>query len=347
MLNNQKKLIKNNEEKIRKQNKEINENINCRKNMKYIEKEAINQLKNDIKSNYNFIKKIEEEARKEVKEEYLNSKSFKESIEVNILDKKIQEQNEVLERIINKKNIIEEETEELKNNALAEAKKIKNNAELEAELIKNNSMKKVNEEIDKLERIINQKNIIKEETEELKNNAIEEATKIKNNALAEAELIKNNSMKKVNEEILKKEKELKQLNQKYNNLNETVQQIQEKVLENIDVYEAEIAEAIKSDLKSERIEDFELFCNFNKNLEKSLKRTENLKTNEAKQIIYDTYIETNETVEKKHFNFTQIIEKLFNILTLNLKDFKSKNNVPNTQNLSINASKLMNLNDRQ
>ena len=293
ILNNQKNLIENNEIKIRKQNKEINENINCRKNMKYIEKEAINQLKNDIKNNYNFIKNVEAEAKQEIKEEYLNSKSFTENIKTKILDKKIQEQNEVLERIINKKNIIEEETETIKNNAKLEADKIKNNAELEAELIR------------------------------------------------------NNTLKKVNQEILEKELELKQLNQKYDNLNETVKQIQEKVLENIDVYEAEVEEKIKSDLKSEKKEDFELFCNFNKNLEKSLKRTENLKTNEAKQIIYDTYIETNETVEKKHFNFSQIFEKLFNYLKLNIEDFKSKNNIQNTQNLNRNASNSTKLNNRQ
>lgn len=300
ILNNQQNLIQNNEKKIRKQNIEINENINLTKNMKYIEKQAIFQLKSDIKSNYNFIKNIEAEARTEVKEEYLNSKSFKNNIEVNILDKKIAEQNEVLERIINRKNIIAKEVEELKNNA------------------------------------------------------IEEATKIKNNALLEANEIKNNSMKKVNEEILKKEKErkekeleLKQLSEKYNNLNKTVQQIQKKVIENIDTYEAEIAEAIKSDLNSERKEDFELFCSFNKNLEKSIRKTENLSKQEAKQIIYDTYIETNETVEKKHFNFSQIFEKLFNYLKLNIEDFKSKNNAPNTHNLSINASKSTKLNDRQ
>ena len=293
ILNNQKKRIESNEEKIRKQNKEINENISCRKNMKYIEKEAINQLKNDIKSNYNFIKNVEAEAKQEIKEEYLNSKSFTENIKTKILDKKIQEQNEVLERIINKKNIIEEETETIKNNAKLEADKIKNNAELEAELIR------------------------------------------------------NNTLKKVNQEILEKELELKQLNQKYDNLNETVKQIQEKVLENIDVYEAEVEEKIKSDLKSEKKEDFELFCNFNKNLEKSLKRTENLKTNEAKQIIYDTYIETNETVEKKHFNFSQIFEKLFNYLKLNIEDFKSKNNIQNTQNLNRNASNSTKLSNRQ
>lgn len=300
ILNNQKNLIENNEEKIRKQNAEINENISCRKNMKYIEKEAISQLKNDIKSNYNFIKNIELEAKSEVKEEYLNSKSFRNNIEVNILDKKIAEQNEILERIINKKSAIEEETEELKNNAKLEAEMIKNNALLEANEIKNNSMKKVNEEILKKEK-----------------------------------------------ERREKETELKQLNQKYNNLNETVQQIQKKVIENIDTYEAEIAEAIKSELKSERIEDFELFCNFNKNLEKSLKRTENLSRNEAKEIIYNTYSETNETVEKKHFNFSQIFEKLFNYLKLNIEDFKSKNNIQNTHNLSRNASNSMKSKDRQ
>lgn len=303
MLNNQKKLIENNEEKIRKQNAEINENINLRKNMKYIEKEAINQLKNDIKNNYNFIKKIELEAKSEIKEEYLNSKSFRNNIEVNILDKKIAEQNEILERIINKKSNLVEETEELKNNALLEANKIKNNALLEAETIKSNALKMINEEIER-------------------------------------------------KEYERKEKEfkLKQLNEKYNDLNETVQQIQEKVLENVDDYEAEIAEAIKSDLKSERIEDFELFCNFNKNLEKSLKRTENLNTNEAKQIIFDSYNEANETIVKKHFDFSQIIEKLFNILKLNIKDFKSnksKNNTQDNHNLNINASKSTKLNDRQ
>lgn len=290
ILNNQKNLIENNEEKIRKQNKEINENINCRKNMKYIEKEAINQLKNDIKNNYNFIKNVEAEAKQEIKEEYLNSKSFTENIKTKILDKKIQEQNEVLERIINKKNIIEEETETIKNNAKLEADKIKNNAKLEAETIRNNSLKKLNEEINR-------------------------------------------------KEYERKEKEFK-----LKQLNETVQQIEEKVLENIDVFEAEVEENIKSDLKSEKIEDFELFCNFNKNLEKSLKRTENLTKEEAKEVIYDTYIETNETIAKKQFNFTQIFEKLFNILRLNIEDFKSKNN---TQNLSRNASNSMKLRDRQ
>ena len=300
ILNNQKNLLKNNEEKIRKQSKEINENINIRKNMKYIEEEAVNQLKNDIKNDYNFIKNVKAEARKEIKEEYLNSKSFKNNVEVNVLDKKIEEENNKLEQIINKKNNVEEEVKELKNNAL------------------------------------------------------KEANEIKNNAIAEAETIRNNNLKKINEEILKKEKEkrekefeLKQLNQKYDNLNETARQIEEKVLENIDVYEAEITEKIKSDLKSEKKEDFELFCNFNKNLEKSLKRTENLKTNEAKQIIYDTYIETNETVEKKHFNFSQIFEKLFNYLKLNIEDFKSKNNIQNTHNLNRNIQNLTKSNDRQ
>ena len=300
ILNNQKKIIENNEEKIRKQNKEINENINIRKNMKYIEKEAINQLKNDIKSNYNFIKQIKEEAKEEVKEEYLNSKSFKNNVEVNVLDKKIAEQNDELERIINKKNIIEEEIEEIKNNAIEEANEIKNNASKEAELIKNNTMKKINEEILKKEK-----------------------------------------------EIREKEAELKQLNKKYDNLNETARQIEEKVLENIDIYEAEITEKIKSDLKNEKLEDFKLFNDFNKTLEKSLRKTENLSKSEAKQIVYDTYIETNETIEKKHFNFSQIIEKLFNILKLNLQDFKSKNNTQNTQNLSRNALNLSKLNDRQ
>ena len=286
ILNNQKKIIENNEEKIRKQNKEINENINIRKNMKYIEKEAINQLKNDIKSNYNFIKQIKEEAKEEVKEEYLNSKSFKNNVEVNVLDKKIAEQNDELERIINKKNIIEEETE-----------------------------------------------------------------KIKNNAIKEAELIKNNTMKKINEEILKKEKEirekefkLKQLNQKYNNLSEKANQIEEKMLENTDTYEKEIEEKIKSELKSEKKEDFELFCSFNKNLEKSIRRTEKLSRSEANEIIYNTFTEANESIEKKHFNFKEIFEKLFNFLKLNVEDFKSKNN---THNLSRNASNLSKSNDRQ
>lgn len=297
ILNNQKNLIENNEEKIRKQNAEINENISCRKNMKYIEKEAISQLKNDIKSNYNFIKNIELEAKSEVKEEYLNSKSFTENIKTKILDKKIAEQNDKLERIINKKNIIEEEAEEIKNNAIEEANEIKNNAIKEAEAIRNNSMKKVNEEINRKEK-----------------------------------------------EKERKELELKQLNQKYNNLNETVRQIEEKVVENIDVYEAEITEKIKSDLKSEKVEDFKLFNDFNKKLEKSLRRTENLTKEEAKEVIYDTYIETNETIAKKQFNFTQIFEKLFNILKLNLEDFKTKNNA---HNLSRNALNLSKLNDRQ
>lgn len=300
ILNNQKNLIENNEIKIRKQNAEINENISCRKNMKYIEKEAINQLKNDIKSNYNFIKNIELEARKEVKEEYLNSKSFTENIKTKILDKKIAEQNDKLERIINKKNIIEEETETIKNNALKEAEMIKNNAIKEAEAIRNNSMKKVNEEILKKEK-----------------------------------------------EKAEKEFELKKLNQKYNNLNETARQIEEKVLENIDIYEAEVEEKIKSDLKNEKLEDFKLFNDFNKKLEKSLRKTENLTKEEAKEVIYDTYIETNETIAKKQFNFTQIFEKLFNYLKLNVEDFKSKNNTQNTQNLSRNASNSTKLNNRQ
>lgn len=290
ILNNQRNLIQNNEEKIRKQNAEINENISCRKNMKYIEKEAINQLKNDIKSNYNFIKNIELEARKEVKEEYLNSKSFTENIKTKILDKKIAEQNDKLERIINKKNIVEEEVKELKNNAL------------------------------------------------------KEANKIKNNALAEAELIRNNSLKKLNEEINRKEYEKKEKEFELKKLNETVRQIEEKVVENIDVYEAEITEKIKSDLKSEKVEDFKLFNDFNKKLEKSLRRTENLTKEEAKEVIYDTYIETNETIAKKQFNFTQIFEKLFNILKLNLEDFKTKNNA---HNLSRNASNSTKLNNRQ
>lgn len=300
ILNNQQNLIQNNEIKIRKQNAEINENITLRKNMKYIEKEAINQLKSDIKSNYNFIKNIELEARKEVKEEYLNSKSFKNNIEVNILDKKIEEQNEKLERIINKKNIIEKGTETIKNNAIEEANKIKKNALAEAEIIKRNALKTINEEINRKEY-----------------------------------------------EIKEKEFKLKQLNQKYNNLNETVQQIEEKIVENIDVYAKEVEEKIKSDLKFEKKEDFELFCNFNKNLEKSLKRTENLAKEEAKEVIYNTYSETNESIEKKHFNFTQIFEKLFDILRLNIEDFKSKNNIQNTYNLSRNASNSTKLNDRQ
>ena len=300
ILNNQQKLVQNNEEKIRKQNKEINENISCRKNMKYIEKEAISQLKSDIKSNYNFIKNIELEAKKEVKEEYLNSKSFTENIKTTVLDKKIEEQNEKLERIINKKNIIEKEAETIKNNAIEEAETIKNNAIKEAETIKSNGLKMINEEINR-------------------------------------------------KEYEKKEKEfkLKQLSEKYNNLNETVQQIQEKVLENVDVFEAEVEEKFKSDLNSEKKEDFELFCSFNKNLEKTLRRTENLTKEQAKEVIYNTYSETNETIIKKQFNFTQIIEKLFNILKLNIEDFKSKNDTQNTHNLNINASKTMKLNDRQ
>ena len=293
MLNNQKKLIKNNEEKIRKQNKEITENINVRKNMKYIEKEAVNQLKNDIKSNYNFIKNIEAEARKEVKEEYLNSKSFRNNIEVNILDKKIAEQNDKLERIINKKSNLVEETETIKNNAIKEANKIKKNAEIEAETIKSNALKMINEEI-------NRKEYEKKE----------------------------------------KEFELKQLNEK-------VQQIEEKVLENIDVFEAEVEEKIKLDLKTEKLEDFKLFNDFNKQLEKSLRRTENLTKEEAKEVIYNTYVEANESIEKKHFSFNQIIEKLFNFLKLNLEDFKSKNNIQNAHNLNRNASNLTKSNDRQ
>lgn len=161
-------------------------------------------------------------------------------------------------------------------------------------------------------------------------------------------------MKKINEEILKKEKErrekeeeLKQLNQKYEKINETVQQIQEKVLENIDVYEAKVEEKIKSDLKTEKLEDFKLFNDFNKQLEKSLRRTENLTKEEAKEVIYNTYVEANESIEKKHFSFNQIIEKLFNFLKLNLEDFKTKNNTQNNHNLSINASKLTKLSDRQ
>lgn len=300
ILNNQKKRIESNEEKIRKQNKEINENINIRKNMKYIEKEAINQLKNDIKNDYNFIKNVEAEARKEIKEEYLKSKSFRNNIEINTLDKKIEEESNKLEQIINKKNIIEEEVEKLKNNAVKEANEIKNNASKEAELIKNNTMKKINEEILKKEK-----------------------------------------------EKREKEAELKQLNKKYDNLNETVQQTEEKVLENIDVYEAEVEEKIKSDLKNEKLEDFKLFNDFNKHLEKSLRKTENLSKNEANEIIYNTFTEVNESIEKKHFNFSQIIEKLFNYLKLNIEDFKSKNNTQNTHNLSRNASNLSKLNDRQ
>lgn len=307
ILNNQRNLIQNNEEKIRKQNAEINENISCRKNMKYIEKEAINQLKKDIKSNYNFIKQIEKEARKEVKEEYLNSKSFTENIKTTVLDKKIEEQNEILERIINKKNIIEKETETIKKNAIEEATKIKNNALAEAETIKNN-------------------------------------------AFAEAEMIRNNTLKKISEEeykIKEKEFKLKQLNQTYDNLNEKVNQIKEKVLENTEVYAKEVEEKIKLDLKNEKKEDFELFCNFNKNLEKSIRKTENLSRNEANEIIYNTFTEVNETIEKKHFNFSQIIEKIFDFLKLNIEDFKSKNNIQNTQNLSRNASNSTKLNNRQ
>lgn len=300
ILNNQKNLIENNEIKIRKQNKEITENINVRKNMKYIEKEAVNQLKNDIKNDYNFIKNVEAEARKEIKEEYLKSKSFRNNIEINTLDKKIEEESNKLEQIINKKNIIEEEVEELKNNAVKEANEIKNNASKEAELIKNNTMKKINEEILKKEK-----------------------------------------------EKREKEEKLKQLNQKYDNLNETVQQIEEKVLENIDVYEAEVEEKIKSDLKNEKLEDFKLFNDFNKHLEKSLRKTENLSKNEANEIIYNTFTEANESIEKKHFNFSQIIEKLFNYLKLNIEDFKSKNNTRNTHNLKRNASNSTKLNNRQ
>lgn len=300
ILNNQKNLIENNKIKIRKQNAEINENISCRKNMKYIEKEAINQLKNDIKNDYYFIKNVEAEARKEIKEKYLKSKSFRNNIEINTLDKKIEEESNKLEQIINKKNIIEEETETIKNNALKEAEMIKNNA------------------------------------------------------IKEAEAIRNNSMKKVNEEILKKEKEkaekdfeLKQLNQIYDNLNEKVKQIEEKVVENIDTFEKEIEDKIKENLIEEKLEDFKLFNDFNKTLEKSIRKTEKLSRDEAKQIIFDTYIETNETIEKKHFNFNQIFEKLFNFLKLNLEDFKSKNNTQNTQNLSRNASNSTKLNNRQ
>ena len=300
MLNNQKNLIENNEEKIRKQNAKINENINLRKNMKYIEKKAIEELKTDIKSDYNFIKQIKKEAKEEVKEEYLNSKSFKNNVEVNALDKKIEEENNKLEQIINKKNIIEEETETIKNNALKEAEMIKNNA------------------------------------------------------IKEAEAIRNNSMKKVNEEILKKEKEkaekdfeLKQLNQIYDNLNEKVKQIEEKVVENIDTFEKEIEDKIKENLNEEKLEDFELFCNFNKNLEKSIRKTESLSKNEAKQIIFDTYTEANETIEKKHFSFSQIFEKLFNYLKMNIEDFKSKTNQNNTHNLNRNISNLSNSSSRQ
>ena len=300
ILNNQKKRIESNEEKIRKQNKEINENISCRKNMKYIEKEAINQLKNDIKSNYNFIKQIEKEVREKVKEEYLNSKSFTENIKTKNLDKKIAEQSEKLEQIINKKSVIEKEAEELKNNAVAEANQIKNNALKEAETIKNNALKMINEEINRTEK-----------------------------------------------EREKKEFELKQLNQKYNNLNEKANQIEEKMLENTDTYEKEIEEKIKSELKSEKKEDFELFCSFNKNLEKSIRKTENLSRNEANEIIYNTFTEVNETIEKKHFNFSQIFEKLFNILRLNIEDFKSKNNTRNTHNLNRNIQNLTKSNDRQ
>lgn len=300
ILNNQKNLIENNEIKIRKQNKEITENINVRKNMKYIEKEAVNQLKNDIKNDYNFIKNVEAEARKEIKEEYLNSKSFTENIKTKILDKKIAEQSEKLEQIINKKSVIEKEAEELKNNAVKEANEIKNNASKEAELIKNNTMKKINEEILKKEK-----------------------------------------------EIREKEAELKQLNKKYDNLNETARQIEEKVLENIDIYEAEITEKIKSDLKYSKKEDFELFCSFNKSLEKSIRKTENLSKNEANEIIYNTFSEVNESIEKKHFNFSQIIEKLFDFLKLNIEDFKSKNNTRNTHNLNRNIQNLTKSNDRQ
>lgn len=297
ILNNQENLIQNNEIKIKKQNKEISENINIRKNMKYIEKEAVKELKNDIKNDYNFIKNVKAEARKEIKEEYLNSKSFKNNVEVNVLDKKIEEENNKLEQIINKKSNVEEEVKELKNNALKEANEIKNNAIAEAEAIKSNALKMISEEINRKEK-----------------------------------------------EKREKEEELKQLNQKYDNLNETVQQIEEKVLENIDVYEAEVEEKIKLNLKNEKLEDFKLFNDFNKTLEKSLRKTENLSKSEAKQIVYDTYIETNETIEKKHFNFSQIIEKLFNILKLNLQDFKSKNN---THNLSRNISNSTKFNDRQ
>lgn len=293
MLNNQKKLIENNEEKIKNQNKEINENINVRKNMKYIEKEAVKELKNDIKNDYDFIKNIKIEAKQEVKEKYLNSEKFKNNVEVNVLDKKIEEQNKKLEQIINKKNIISEETETIKNNAKLEADKIKNNAELEAELIR------------------------------------------------------NNTLKKVNQEILEKEFELKQLNQIYDKRKEKVKNIEEKILKNSDTFEKEIENKIKENLNEEKLEDFELFCSFNKNLEKSLKRTENLAKEEAKQIIYDTYIEINETIEKKHFNFTKIFEKLFNILKLNIEDFKSKSNQNNSQNLNRNISNLTKFSDRQ
>ena len=300
ILNNQKNLIENNEIKIRKQNKEITENINVRKNMKYFEKEAVNQLKNDIKNDYNFIKNVKAEARKEIKEEYLNSKSFKNNVEVNVLDKKIEEENNKLEQIINKKSNVEEEVKELKNNALKEANEIKNNAIAEAEAIKSNALKMISEEINRKEK-----------------------------------------------EKREKEEELKQLNQKYDNLNETVQQIEEKVVENIDVYEAEITEKIKSDLKYSKKEDFELFCSFNKSLEKSLRRTENLTKEEANEIIYNTFTEVNKTIEKKHFNFSQIFEKLFNILRLNIEDFKSKNNTRNTHNLNRNIQNLTKSNDRQ
>ena len=161
-------------------------------------------------------------------------------------------------------------------------------------------------------------------------------------------------MKKLNEEILKKEKEkaekdfeLKQLNQIYDNLNEKVKQIEEKVVENIDTFEKEIEDKIKENLIEEKLEDFKLFNDFNKTLEKSIKKTENLTKEEAKQIIFDSYTEVNETIEKKHFNFSQIIEKLFNYLKINIEDFKSKHNTQNTNNLNRNISNLANSNNRQ
>lgn len=298
ILNNQENLLKNNEIKIINQNKEITENINIRKNAKYIEKEAISQLKTDIKNNYNFIKEIEKEARKEVKEEYLNSKSFKENIKVTVLDKKIEEQNNKLERIINKKSVIEKEVEELKNNALAEANEIKNNAKLEAEVIRNNILKKISEEEYK---------------------------------------------------IKEKEFELKQLNQKHIDFNEKVKNIEDKILKNSDIFEKEIEDKIKENLSEEKLEDFKLFCNFNKTLEKSIKKTENLTKEEAKQIIYDSYVEANETIEneKKQFNFKEIFEKLFNYLKLNIEDFKSKTNQINSHNLNRNISNLAKSDNRQ
>ena len=311
-------------EELKQTNDKINSNeimLNNQKKLIENNEEKIKNQNKEINENINVrknMKYIEKEAVKELKNDIKNNYNFIKQLE-----------KEVREEYLQSKSF----TENIKVNILD---------------------KKIEEQNKKLEQIINKKNIISEETETIKNNALAEAETIKNNALAEAELIKSNALKMINEEINRKEKErtekefeLKQLNQIYDKRKEKVKNIEEKILKNSDTFEKEIENKIKENLNEEKLEDFELFCNFNKNLEKSIRKTESLSKNEAKQIIFDTYTETNETIEKKHFSFSQIFEKLFNYLKMNIEDFKSKTNQNNTHNLNRNISNLTKFSDRQ